>query len=220
MVAHVPTHKINTGWDCKSGLQMNEPAKHSWTLCAGEIQAASHDSPEVCRVKSSSLDGSSLLFSHSGISHYGMEIQALIYCCDSAQVFRDKMRRGSSGTHAKITCLLAASAFPWMILLTVCETFCLCSSFEACPLLFLLRGSFIMANKLLPQSKMGSECVMLMDQLIANWRQEHIDHLWINMAISTSVVTKSMKGQIFCVNARVCWWGSEDIKYIKKQHPF
>lgn len=61
------------------------------TVCAGEIQAATRHSLEVCGAESSSSDGSSLLFGHSDISHYQMVIHAFIYSRDGVQVLRALM---------------------------------------------------------------------------------------------------------------------------------
>lgn len=75
--------------DWKSGLQTSEPAKHSWTVCVPvKYRLPPTTVSEVCCAKSSSLDGSSLLFSHSDISHYQMVIHAFIYSHDGAQVLR------------------------------------------------------------------------------------------------------------------------------------
>lgn len=82
----------------------------------------------------------------------------------------------------------------------------------------LVKESFILANKPPPPSKVGSEHIMLMAQLIANWRQEHIDHLWINMAARTSVVTKSIKGQFTELVRQRQVFFNKIIEYIKNQH--
>lgn len=79
-------------------------------------------------------------------------------------------------------------------------------------------------DKRTPASSERSEYIMLMAQLVDNYRQQHINHLWIDMAISsTSVVTKSIKERcsasvLFLLMCQLlCWW-SRDSFSKKNQH--
>lgn len=131
-----------------------------------------------------------------------------------------------------------------MALSTACETSCLFLGWRSnhifCPFIVAKTSHVIrklcahlpvlhLSNKFhpgkrTPATSARSEYIMLMAQLVDNYRQQHIDHLWIDMAMSsTSVVTKSLKERcsasvlFLLMGQLLCWW-SRDSFSKKNQH--